>query len=439
MNAIKVFMLGIKALLMVLAGYSVCSADISGIVTDTGGAIPLSQAAVKLEKSGQTATTATDGRFTLVTGSSILSRQDNEVGKFKPAATIRNGLLYLNVIKKSAVTITVFNLNGKALSTVRKTVDAELHSIPLPQSGAGVFVYKVQTGGNELLLKGNSIAGASQAAAVSVQNFFSYSASSKQTKTAATIDDVIRVTKSGYLNYRVIVRNPDTAALAIKMIPSAGTMTDADGNVYQTVKIGNQEWMAENLRTTKYRDNTPIPFDTSTVSWASGATPKFCYYGNTADADSIRKFGALYNWNAVDTANPKKIAPSGWHVPTDAQWDSLQNYLMANGYNWNTTTTENAMAKSLASKADWDTSSIEGAIGTDLTKNNTSGFSALPGGERNYNGVFCNIGGFGYWLSATKIDELSSYSRDLCSDWGHMYKDYGNQSCGFSIRLLRDN
>ena len=132
----------------------------------------------------------------------------------------------------------------------------------------------------------------------------------------------------------------------------AGTITDFDGNGYQAVKIGNQVWTVENLRTTKYNDGTAIPYVTDSAAWVNLTTPGYCYFNNMVNADSIRKFGALYNWYAVDT---KKLAPAGWHVPTDAEWDTLENYLIANGYNWDGTTDSNKIAKSLAAKTDWYT------------------------------------------------------------------------------------
>ena len=164
-------MLIIKALLSGLTGFSLCSADISGIVTDTSGTIPLSGATVKLERGGQTAMTAVDGRFALVVGSAILSGPGNRLIKSGLSATTHRGLLYVNVTEKSAVEIAFFNLNGKALSTVRKTMDAGMHSIALPQRGAGVYLYKVKSGSNELLLKANSIEGGSQGSGESVQGF----------------------------------------------------------------------------------------------------------------------------------------------------------------------------------------------------------------------------------------------------------------------------
>jgi uncharacterized protein (TIGR02145 family) len=127
------------------------------------------------------------------------------------------------------------------------------------------------------------------------------------------------------------------------------TFSDIDGNVYTTVMIGTQEWIIENLRTTKYNDGTPIPLDTFDVTWHDELTPKYCYYNNTTNVDSIKKFGALYNFYVVNPENPKKIAPAGWHVPRDTEWTVLEKYLIANGYNYDGTITDNKIAKSMAS------------------------------------------------------------------------------------------
>jgi len=215
-----------------------------------------------------------------------------------------------------------------------------------------------------------------------------------------------------------------------------GTVTDIDGNVYQTVKIGNQVWTVENLRTTKYNDGTPIPLVTDSVAWKALNTSGYCYYNNTTNADNIKKYGALYNWYVVNT---KKLAPKGWHVPTDAEWTTLENYLIANGYNWDGTTTGNKIAKSMAAKTDWETSAtLPGAIGNDLMKNNRSGFSALPGCYRGIDGNFYLCGILGFWWSATERDASTAYYRDL-SYFVDTFIGYNyNKSCGLSVRLLRD-
>ena len=225
------------------------------------------------------------------------------------------------------------------------------------------------------------------------------------------------------------------SACLVSADDNTGSVIDIDGNVYTTVKIGNQVWTVENLRTTRYNDCTPIPLVTDRAAWEKLTTPGYCYYDNTTDANFIKKFGALYNWYAVDT---KKLAPKGWHVPTEAEWGTLKNYLIANGYNWDGTTAGNKIAKSMATKTDWSTFTTPGAPGNNLSKNNKSGFSALPGGSRDDVGVFCLIGVYGLWWSATEFDASLAYYCVLYIDDVLLYRDCDLKSCGFSVRLLRD-
>jgi uncharacterized protein (TIGR02145 family) len=434
-NTKGIFMVPIKALLTGLLGVSLCMADINGIVTDTG-ATPIAGAIVKLENAGWTATTGADGSFTLVESTAILPGN----GKLLPnglSAGISGNLMTVNIAKAAAVEVATFDLTGKALSTVRQSMGAGTHSMALPQRGAGVYLYKVKLGNREFVLKGNSVGGASYGSAVSSEGPSSNSLS-KQVKVTAAINDVIAATKTGYLNYRVVATNSDTSGIAIKMIASAGTVTDVDGNVYQTVKIGNQVWMAENLRVTRFNDGTAIPLDTSTVTWNNDTTPKYCFYNNTTSADSIKKYGALYNWYAVNTG---KLAPVGWHVPTDSEWEVMQCYLVINGYNYDgtTDTTNNNIAKSLAAKTDWYTYPTPGTIGCDLTKNNNSGFSALPGGYRYYDGYFNFQSNNGGWWSTTDYNASFAWFRDLYYG-GDVLGEYPtNKGCGISVRLVRDN
>jgi uncharacterized protein (TIGR02145 family) len=289
-----------------------------------------------------------------------------------------------------------------------------------------------------LTLKGNSVDGVSSGNIVSSQASSSTPLAKQVTATVA-INDVIAVTKDGYLNYRCVQYASDTTGLQIKMVASAGTVRDTDGNVYQTVRIGNQVWMTENLRVTKYNDGSTIPFDTSAATWNSAITPKCCFYENTNNSNSINKYGALYNWYIVSSTNPKKIAPAGWHVPSDSEWTILEDYLIAKGYNWDGTTTGNKIAKSLAAKTDWFTYSTTGIIGCDLTMNNSSGFSALPGGYRSYSGTFYSQSYYGNWWTATEYDASNAYFRNLFYVNYFLYRYYGSlKSCGYSVRLVRD-
>ncbi|MDD5673220.1 MAG: InlB B-repeat-containing protein [Chitinivibrionales bacterium] len=210
---------------------------------------------------------------------------------------------------------------------------------------------------------------------------------------------------------------------------------DTDGNVYTTVTIGNQVWMVENLRTTKYNDGTPILLVPDNGAWLSHPTsPAYCYYNNTTNTDSIKKFGALYNGPAVNTT---KLAPAGWHVPDTTEWNTLQNYLIANGYNYDGSTTGNKIAKALAAKTDWDTISNPGAIGNDLKKNNSSGFSALPGGMND--GHSFGVGDYGFWWSATAYGGPNgSYYIGLYHSLSSTYINADGNYRGMSVRLIRD-
>ncbi len=197
--------------------------------------------------------------------------------------------------------------------------------------------------------------------------------------TVASFDTVTKY----FWKLRVVDLYDDSLTKSGSFISPPNTkIGDIDGNGYHIVKIGNQVWTVENLRTTRYNDGTAIPYVTDNSAWANLSTPGYCYYGNDSAANAV-KYGALYNWHAVNTG---KLAPEGWHVPTDAEWDTLQNYLIANGYNWDGTTTGNKIAKSMAAKTDWNSSSTAGAPGNDVQSNNSSGFSALPGGYRYNNG-----------------------------------------------------
>ena len=225
-------------------------------------------------------------------------------------------------------------------------------------------------------------------------------------------------------------------AASVCIAQEKNTVTDADGNVYHTVKIGNQVWTVENLRTTKYNDNTPIALDTLAINWAKGISGEYCYFKNTTNKDSIKKYGALYNWYAVDT---KKLAPPGWRVPMNEDWAHLISYLVNNGYNWDGTKIGNKCAKSLAAQSDWQTDKTPGAVGCDLSKNNQSGFSALPGGFRFYGGNFDPFGILGSWWSATDDKEYNHAScYQIYSDYYNFEWLYCTWNSGNSVRLIRN-
>jgi len=170
------------------------------------------------------------------------------------------------------------------------------------------------------------------------------------------------------------------------------TIKDVDGNVYHTLTIGTQTWMVENLKTTKYRNGDQIPNVTDNAAWSNHTTGAYCNYNN--DATTGNKYGKLYNSSAV--RDSRNLAPIGWHVANDADWKKLVYYVAAY------LGTSGSIAKALASTTDWVSSNDAGAVGNDLTKNNTTGFSALPAGNRSNNGSFNDVGYYGYWWGTEK-------------------------------------
>jgi uncharacterized protein (TIGR02145 family) len=264
----------------------------------------------------------------------------------------------------------------------------------------------------------------------------------KKAGAGARIDDALIFSKPGYLLYRLPISSPDTSAIRITMAPlTTGTLRDADGNSYPTVRFGHQEWTIENLKTTKYNDGTPIANVPDSASWldiylTGSSTPAYGIYGS--DSPRKAKYGLFYNWYAVHTG---KLAPKGWRVPTDADWDTLQNHLIAGGYNYDGTTKGNRIAKSMATGGNWCSSTLEGAIGNDRSKNNVSGFSALPGGLRHWGGSYYSLFEeqiLTYLWSSTEYDSVRAWHRYLDCNKSYFDRLFHHKNTGFPVRVVRD-
>jgi len=186
----------------------------------------------------------------------------------------------------------------------------------------------------------------------------------------------------------------------------------------QNVTIGTQVWMTKNLDVSTFRNGDPIPQAKTNKEWVEARQnqqPAWCYYDNDP-ANGVR-WGKLYNWYAV--SDSRGLAPVGYHIPSDAEWTKLVDYLGG---------AEKAGAK-MKSKQGW----AEDGNGT-----NSSGFSGLPGGTRDYNGTFYPIGYYGYWWSSTEYDTYYAWLRGLYF-YGGIVGRYGNlKESGFSVRCLRD-
>lgn len=423
---------------------SLCSSqtiNISGIVVDSTGT-GIAGATVTLETAKITTTTGPNGNFTL-NGTIVSIQKKNQQLLTKSAQLfIANNQLYVNCTVRTIVNISVYSAIGRFVSNIQETKNAGTHPIVLPNLSSGVYIYKVEID-KDVFSFIHTLTGGTALFSGLLVDFKSHECIAKKAISTAVINDVIVVTKIGYLNYRENVLKADTTGIKLKMIICNTTVSDIEGNIYQAVKIGNQIWTAENLRTTKYNDGTSIVFDTSSVNWKNTKLAEYCYYNNTNNTDTIRRYGALYNFNVINT---KKLAPAGWHVSTKNDWDTLQIYLTKNGYNWYASSSENTLAKSLASKTDWLKSEREATIGWNLTQNNKSGFSAFPSGKRSSAGRFSSVGNNGLWwcpmdscINSNGVCTVANYS-GIYNDQSSLerYSGVGESNTGHCVRLVKD-
>ena len=199
--------------------------------------------------------------------------------------------------------------------------------------------------------------------------------------------------------------------------PEYGYLSDNDGNTYRTVQIGGQTWMAENLKTTKYRDGTSLPNISNDGLWSSLSTGAYSWYGN--DVKNKGTYGALYNWLAV--VDSRHLCPAGWHVPGDAEWSTLINLFG-----------ESVAGGKLKEKgtAHW--------ISPNTGADNFSGFNGFPGGGRQGGGTFAFAGSQAFWWSTTAKSEIYAWSRYLSNYEAKASRYSDLKQSGFSVRCIKD-
>lgn len=201
-----------------------------------------------------------------------------------------------------------------------------------------------------------------------------------------------------------------------------GNVQDADGHVYRTIRIGSQEWMTDNLRTTKYNDSTDIDFVEDGINWSNLTTGAWCIYdtiGSGFTTFEVEKFGRLYNWFAVDS---QKLCQVNWRVATDAEWTTLTDYL----------------GGALLAGGKMKEPGTMHWMSPNNKATNESGFTGLPGGYRNTNGDYLNISKQGFWWSSTLISSSSAFYRFLIHNDGLAYNGSFDKRLGYSIRCLKN-
>ena len=239
--------------------------------------------------------------------------------------------------------------------------------------------------------------------------------------------------------YRCILthycRTDEVSNAVTLSVGTAVPVTDVDGNTYNSVGIGSQLWMAENLKTTKYGNGELIGTTTpASLVITTEIDPKYQWAYN-GDEANVAIYGRLYTWHAA--TDSRNLCPAGWHLPAADEWDILDNYLTNNGYAFELT--PHWISKSLASTSLWDDCGVVGSTGNDQISNNSSGFNAFPSGERIHSGTFHLKGYTATWWTSTIGPGTSSWVRWISTVYPFLC-NYNNQyrMNGNAVRCVKD-
>jgi len=329
----------------------------------------------------------------------------------------KNRILFYPLI---AIGLTLFIING-----CKKKDDS--NSTPALTTSAISNISQTTTancGGNITSDGGSTVTARGVCWSISQNPTIADSKSSNGTGTGTFTSNITNLTDSTTYYVRAYATNSNGTGYGSNVSfttlqGSGNTVTDIEGNVYNTVTIGTQVWMIENLKTTKYRNSDTIANVTGNSAWASTSTGAYCNYNN--NVNSSITYGRLYNWYAVN--DNRNIAPVGWHVPTDSDWTTLTTYLGGEGV---------AGGKLKESGTTHWQSPNTGAT-------NETGFTALPGGDRLFStGVFYDKGVYGFYWSSTTKDASTAWVRALDYGYSNVSRSNNAKSNGFSVRCIKD-
>jgi uncharacterized protein (TIGR02145 family) len=244
--------------------------------------------------------------------------------------------------------------------------------------------------------------------------------------------------KTGSVNKFATSKIDSIVFYGVNNSPYGSTITDVQGNVYNTIKIGAQTWMKDNLRTTNYNNGdlifTTTPYDLN-ISTETNAKYQWVYNGLSSNAAT---YGRLYTWEVVNDS--RKICPTGWHIPTESEWASLEIYLITNNFNYDGSLSGNKYAKSIASASNWLASQNIGSVGNSdySSYRNKSGFTGLPAGYRGYDGSCYEMYRFAYWWSANQNDAATAWYHTITYDSASTFSSFFSKLNGFSVRCVKN-
>lgn len=370
----------------------------------------------------------------------------NELGLFS-----ENSMIYPNpfqdytslqyiATKKETIRLIMINSAGEYATTCNQYLLPGTHHFKITTKSPGIYFINLQSGGRNTshklvsLKKGNSDR-------IEYAGAYGEAVTNKSLKITQT-KQVIHFKLYSGNNITIIADSPvESKTYTVEFYECK----DADDQNYPIVQVGSQWWMAKNL--------AYLP-SVSPASSVSNTEKHYYVYGyNGIDAsiakatDNFNTYGVLYNWPAImngsgsSNDNPsgvRGICPEGWHLPSHAEWTQLENYMIANGFNYDGTTKDNKIAKSLAATILWKEPSLTGDVGTDLSLNNKSGFSALPGGHRYNFASFDALGYLGCWWACTETYPNIAWCRVMTCFYNKSIGETNYKECGFSVRCIKD-
>lgn len=403
----------------------------------------------------------TKGTSLILSGSDVLHLKDNIATgiidnklisglKIYPNPMIDNSTVEVVPPVPGGAVVSIFDMSGIQVTQIQSYFDNSTQEFRLSGTRKGFYIVNVR--GSNYQLSGKLICNGNSGGAITIEKI-----SSNQTIDVKELERSSR----GYKETQGIIDMPYTSGERLKFTAISGdyrtietdipdktktiifdliSVVDKDSNNYHVVKIGEQSWMEENLKTTKYRDGTSIPLVLNNMEWSNLTTPSYSWYSNSKESFKD-PYGAIYNGYTIGTG---KLCPIGWHVPTVDEWGSMIDYLMINDFAYHGE--PGAIAKSLASKTGWNVPQPtlnhgyllpvpDGVVGKDAQYNNSTGFNGMPGGMRNLDGTFSGIGYLGVWNTASGTSSMWDFSM---SDKGSIIQqgdDY--RPAGFSIRCIK--
>jgi uncharacterized protein (TIGR02145 family) len=384
----------------------------------------------------------------LTTVTSVNSFEDKQSSELKiyPNPMIDNSILEIYPPVAGNAIITVLDMAGKSVAQIQCYLGDSPQVFRLSGIKSGFYLINVK--GSTYQYSGKLLCNGKVVGKGTIEKI-SISVVANEKTGKADYKGVLNTVDMAYtpgdrIKFTSISGNYSTVVTAILTKDETITFNfvscaDGDGNNYPVVNIGSQIWMAENLKSTKYRNGDLVGTTSPYNKVISGETDPKYQWAYSGTESNVAIYGRLYTWYAV--TDIRNVCPTSWHVPSDGEWTIMENYLIDNGYNYDGTTIDNKIAKSLASTSGWTSSSTIGAVGNAdyPAKGNATGFTALSGGYRSQNGTFASIGDFGNWWSTTEFDATYIWWRNLNYDFPIMYRPISVKKDGVSVRCIKDN